>query len=314
MATIPIRVATPDDVPAIVELMNLVDPPEERITLEEFRYGESVRDPRDAHNRLVAIDGRRLVAASGCGNSSQLPPHKFMHVIRVHPEYRRRGIGTELEARQQAFAQERGGTELSATIREDDAGSRAFLERHGFSEAYRRFESELDVTNFDWSRFPGWRERIEGQGLRLAAFSEFGDNDASRTRLFDLVKTVAQDIPYPDVQPNFTYEDMVKYFGAPGYRPDALFVAVDRDRWVGFSGIHCPEGRPGYTVLTGTLRDYRGRGIATALKLATIEFAQRHGIPALRTNNDTVNAAMLAVNDRLGYRRLAARVRFKRAL
>jgi len=73
----------------------------------------------------------------------------------------------------------------------------------------------------------------------------------------------------------------------------------------------CLEGRPAYTYFTGVDREYRGRGLATLLKLATIEFVQRNGIAAMRTTNDTVNYPMVAVNEKLGYRRLPARVGMK---
>ena len=74
------------------------------------------------------------------------------------------------------------------------------------------------------------------------------------------------------------------------------------------------EGRPAYTAFTAVDRDYRGRSFATILKLATIEFVQRLGLNAMRTTNDTVNYPMVAVNEKLGYRRLPARVAMKRLI
>lgn len=50
------------------------------------------------------------------------------------------------------------------------------------------------------------------------------------------------------------------------------------------------------------LRDYRGRGLAQALKLQTVLLARRAGMRTIRTNNDSLNAPMLAVNRKLGYR------------
>ena len=46
---------------------------------------------------------------------------------------------------------------------------------------------------------------------------------------------------------------------------------------------------------------WRGRGIALALKLLAIRAARRYGARYLRTNNDSENAPMLAVNRKLGY-------------
>ena len=48
--------------------------------------------------------------------------------------------------------------------------------------------------------------------------------------------------------------------------------------------------------MTAVGRRYRGRGIATALKRATIAWAVEHGLEALETGNDDENAPMRAVN------------------
>jgi RimJ/RimL family protein N-acetyltransferase len=56
--------------------------------------------------------------------------------------------------------------------------------------------------------------------------------------------------------------------------------------------------------MTAVLRSWRGRGLATALKLRTIAWAVANGLTALETGNDEANLAMQAVNRRLGYRPL----------
>jgi RimJ/RimL family protein N-acetyltransferase len=56
--------------------------------------------------------------------------------------------------------------------------------------------------------------------------------------------------------------------------------------------------------MTAVARDHRGRGIAGAMKRAIIRWAIADGIEVLEAGNDTDNAAMRAVNARLGYRPL----------
>ena len=57
--------------------------------------------------------------------------------------------------------------------------------------------------------------------------------------------------------------------------------------------------------MTAVLRAFRGRGIARALKLATIAWAIQHGLAVLETGNDEANAPMRALNARLGYQPMA---------
>jgi len=52
---------------------------------------------------------------------------------------------------------------------------------------------------------------------------------------------------------------------------------------------------------TGVARAYRGRRIATALKVRAIRAARRRGVPMLETENHADNHPMLAINRKLGY-------------
>jgi GNAT superfamily N-acetyltransferase len=72
------------------------------------------------------------------------------------------------------------------------------------------------------------------------------------------------------------------------------------------------EGRQAHNDQTGTARGHRGRGLATLAKLATIRWAREHGIERIITDNSENNAAMLAINDRLGYRPFVDRRRWIR--
>ena len=54
--------------------------------------------------------------------------------------------------------------------------------------------------------------------------------------------------------------------------------------------------------ITGVLPAYRGRKIAQALKLIAIRYAKARGANYIRTDNDSENAPMLAINRKLGYK------------
>jgi len=307
-----IRSATPDDVPAVVGVLNAVLPPPEHVTEASLRFDDEMIRPDEAFARVVALEDGAIVASGQAWNSHLWPRHRFMLAIAVHPASRRRGIGSELERRLRKFSASAGGTELTAIIRENDSVSRGFLERRAYREAYQRFEMELDVSTFDWTRFAGWRSMLGG--LRLTNLVEFGATEANLRKLFDLSTALSPDVPHPEGTPQFTIEDFQQFARAPGFRLDGLFVALDGERIAGMSGVWTREGQPAYTYFTGVDRAYRGKGLATALKLATIEFVQRLGIGAMRTHNDTLNYPIVAVNEKLGYRRLPAQVAMKRHL
>lgn len=307
-----IRSAATDDIPHIVGALNTVLPAAEAISEELYRYEEGMIRPDETVLQLVAAVQGTIVAAGRVQNSHLRPRHRFSLTLAVRPSARGQGIGTELERRLRAFAAGHDGTELTAIISEDDADSRRFLERRGYQEAYRRFEMELDLAGFDWRRFPSWRAGLHG--LRLTTLAGLGAAGVSPEKLLELSRELGEDVPHPEGAPQFTLEDMRQFVGMPGFRPDGLFLLLDGERYVGMSGVWMREGQPAYTYFTGVSRDYRGRGLATLLKLATIEFVQGQSIGVMRTNNDTLNFPMVAVNEKLGYRRLPARVAMKRSL
>jgi len=66
--------------------------------------------------------------------------------------------------------------------------------------------------------------------------------------------------------------------------------------------------RAAWHDMTAVARAWRGRGLAGALKRATIGWAIGNGLDTLESGNDIDNVAMRAVNARLGYRPIADRL------
>jgi GNAT superfamily N-acetyltransferase len=80
--------------------------------------------------------------------------------------------------------------------------------------------------------------------------------------------------------------------------------------------IRCSEASeyPLFQELTGTLKAYRGLGIATTLKLKGFEWARDNGYTVIRTWSNSFNKPMLALNEKLGFVRQAADIAFKKTL
>ena len=119
----------------------------------------------------------------------------------------------------------------------------------------------------------------------------------------------------PDIDP-FTpmpYDDFVKtYLTAPYVIPEAFFLAKDGDRYVGVARLWSIAEQPDilHQDLTGVVPEYRGKGIAMALKLKTVEFARAAGKRQIRTWNDSLNQPMLRINEALGFAKEPAEIVF----
>ena len=93
----------------------------------------------------------------------------------------------------------------------------------------------------------------------------------------------------------------------PEMLPDVFVFAMQNDRIVGFTGGYS-NSKPGWmdTWLTAVLREARGKNVATTVKVRAIRAAKELGFTSIRTDNDTRNAPMLAINEKLGFARQPA--------
>ena len=94
---------------------------------------------------------------------------------------------------------------------------------------------------------------------------------------------------------------------------DGSFAAIEDDRVVCITMLaaNIERGRA-FNEYTATLPEYRRRGLAEKVKRASLRWAGERGIRAVWTTNDETNAAMLAINQRLGYVSRMRRVEYLR--
>ena len=145
--------------------------------------------------------------------------------------------------------------------------------------------------------------RMDQEGIRLMTVADWDDPEKYR-KLFELNEVTVQDVPHTLPIVTEAFEDFMNRVHQPDRRNDRWWIAVDGDRVVAMSYIKYPPVRG--TVWTGFTcadREYRSRGIARAVKLQTLTQAVGLGVPVVRTDNDSENAPMLHINERLGYTR-----------
>jgi RimJ/RimL family protein N-acetyltransferase len=177
-----------------------------------------------------------------------------------------------------------------------------FAEQRNFKIERREFESVLNVPDFDERRFAGLIEAVAATGIRFLSFAELGDTPETRAKLYAINRATSLDIPGSDgTFPSFELSSNW-LFPAPWFRAEGQLLALDGDDYVGYCSVgYFQDTNTMYNFMTGVDRAYRGRKIAFALKLLAIRFAKSYGADTIRTNNDSQNEAMLAINRKLGY-------------
>lgn len=94
-----------------------------------------------------------------------------------------------------------------------------------------------------------------------------------------------------------------RVWGLDPHPAEAFLVALEGGVALGFGYLTEAEGTWSHGF-TGVAASQRGRGVAGALKRAQVDWARRHGVPALRTATETRLRGMRALNARFGYRPL----------
>ena len=117
---------------------------------------------------------------------------------------------------------------------------------------------------------------------------------------------VPEDVPWDDMPFDSWLEE---FWESPTLDHDASIAAVVDGEVVAITMLRTERtsGR-GENDITGTLAAHRGRGLARLVKHHSLERAAALGITEVFTHNDETNAAMLAVNTKLGYRPYASRL------
>lgn len=219
--------------------------------------------------------------------------------VTVTASHRGRGLGAELYELAADHAAAIGATSQLAKFYENDAGV-AFARARGFSEVRAEAESAVDprmVTD----RPPA------DVDLRTVA-----EVDPKLAYAIDLEAT--RDMPTTEPFEELPYDEWEEHvLQHPLFTPEGSFVALVDGVAAAVSLIIADrESGRATSMFTGTLASYRGRGLARAVKLASIEWLVANGITQLVTTNDETNAPMLAVNRRLGFRPAGRRVDYLR--
>jgi GNAT superfamily N-acetyltransferase len=189
-----------------------------------------------------------------------------------------------------ARARSAGKAELQGEVKVSDAESRAFLERRGFVKVGGEEAVVLDLDAIDEPAFS------PPPGVRIASRIEEPDR---LEEMYAIGVQADEDIPgSTGVQ---TFEQWrANEIDKPSRRPELSFLALAGHEVVGYAALQVFGGEA-HHGLTATRRDWRRRGVATALKQAEIAAAKRARFRRLVTESEERNEPMRRLNEKLGF-------------
>ena len=298
MLRIVVREGRSEDFGSATELLNRVWP--HRVGSERGLRHAADAEPPDAHRRYwAADDDGKLVGWATVVIEYQSAERPGFLQASVVPESRAAGLGTALLELCEAHLAGLGvATALSVTTPEEAA--QRFATGHGFRHTNTTRLSGVDPRTIEPQDPP------LGVDLRPLA-------GLDPRQVYELDVEAMLDVPGEVAMDNVTFEQWLEdYWRHPDTDLEASVAAVIDDRPVAFSHLRiAPDGRA-VTDMTGTLRDYRGRGLALLAKRATLVNAAKRGVELVSTENDETNAPMLRVNEHLGYRPIGSTLGWSR--
>jgi GNAT superfamily N-acetyltransferase len=293
-----VREGRSEDFGSANELLNRVWP--HRVGSERgLRHADDAAPP-DAHRRYwAAEDDGKLVGWGMAAIEHQSAERPGFVQVSVAPESRKAGLGTALLERCEAHLAGLGVATVLSHTTSDEAPQR-FATAHGFRHTNTTRNSGVDPRTIEPRSAP------PGVDLRPLA-------SLDPRKVYELDAEAMLDVPGEVAKDDVSFEQWLEdYWRHPDTDLDASVAAVIDGRPVAFSHLLiAPSGRA-VTEMTGTLRDYRGRGLAQLAKRATLVNAAKRGVELVITDNDETNGPMLRVNEKLGYRPIGSTLMWSR--
>lgn len=287
------------DIPAIAAIRNAsirISPDFYSMTVDRFRFDFYDEDVPMTSRILVAEeDGRTLGFYHLYTDENQLARGRVnLDAIHVHPDARGKGVGAALLDSACETARGWKAGYVSTAIPEGDAGSLAFLQRHGFEVVRTFYKMRLSELNAaPEPQFP--------EGLTLRPYTPGQDEEA----FVEVFNTAFAG--HWDFTP-LTATEAAAWNRRPAFNPKGCFLLFDGQRLIGFTTILFDPERAAQTgeavariFEMGVLPEYRRRGLGYQLLLVGVRYARERGFQALDLVTDSQNGAAVELYQKLGF-------------
>jgi GNAT superfamily N-acetyltransferase len=257
------------------------------VSVRCYRHYRSTR-PREAQIlELVAADGDRVVGLGICGlNENTSTPGAAWAFVAVTTERRREGTGSALAEPLLEHLASIGAVRLTVFMRWTAEGERWAIAR-GWSRVITGPLIALDPRVVPPPELP--------EGFNCVALSALTPED-----VYETMCEAALDEPSAEPNDSISLDRFRRDWDDPDLDLASSAAVMHEGRVAAFAFINV-VGERAQHGFTGTARAYRGQGLATAAKRAALNAAAARGVTRVTTSNAAQNAAMRAINRRLGF-------------
>ncbi len=252
-------------------------------------------NPRQHRLALSAeLDGQVVAMGDAGLNTDTTTPGAAWAKVLVTAPCRGRGIGSALHEALIDHLRTIDAREITSFVRRTDEA-----ERWAAARGWRRLLTApliaLDPRDVPAPSPPA--------GFACVSAAAFGRLQA----IFELTRVAIADEPGPVRNDDLRYDDWLVEWEDPDFDHEASTIVVHGDQPVAFAYLKIVGARAQH-VGTATLREHWGRGLATAAKRHALRIAAAKGVTRITTSNAEENAAMRAINHKLGFQPIGEHV------
>lgn len=185
--------------------------------------------------------------------------------------------------------------------------SKNFLIKNGFVKKFSIREYSLDLQNTSLVKYDTLLKKMDDIGIKFFdSKNELSSKSDHYKKLEELCWKYSKDFPMPEgiVATREPFEQFMKeqkLFEEKQYGIE--IIAVHENKYIGSTDlVVLPKSDPykAWTGGLGVLREYRRKGIATALKIKALQKLKERGIKMVRTDNEE-NNPMYLINVAVGF-------------
>ena len=288
-------------------------------SLEQWRYRDDSADPTKFRVRFLLYLDNQTIGFGDVQDPYWLNVQgrmQYSHtLLPKHEELvaDQKPVHSLVEEHVLSLVADKGIEVLLTSAREDKATRVAWLTSQGYAPVMRYPSSTLETESFDFSVWKGRVEQVEASGIEFFTLEHLQQNDPDwHPKLHEAMVEIELDVPSPNEPRPLPIDEFDKMLKSPSICPATNLIAVDNSEnakgdsqfgpYAAMTIVNPALSDPSVWEiwLTGVRRDWRRKGIATAIKLKSIAQARAQGGRKFETGNEE-NNPMFDINLKLGF-------------
>ena len=273
----------------------------------------AIRDRGQIRNRLLLYKNNILIGAIYYTQGKDENNRTAFYTLHLDPTYNNKGYRKLLYNKMLEEVKVFNCNQVHTSIYDHPNYSehKKLLINYEFKLVQTNREYSCNINEIDIKKYYPLIKKLELDGIKFHdSKKEMRDNPDKfpnhYKKLEELIWIYDQDMPIPNgiKHQRSSFEQFMKYshnFEENNYGVE--IIAVLNGEYIGSTDIHVyhkSEPHKGWTGGLGVLKEFRRKGIATAMKIKAIETLIKKGVTEVRTDNEE-NNPMYKINVALGF-------------